>query len=145
MQEIKMLKMWMHNMIAQNENEQNSNAKKLDASDACTILQILKMRMHKILMLKCECIIWMHKIRMLKMRLEKIYIINVNNQNLTLPMLRLLLSTAKGCKDFWKPSRPCHVGIHKLAFNDYSQMRTHIPICQGFNHFSGFLHHFSSN
>ena len=31
---------------------------------------------------------------------------------LTLPMLRLLASKAQGCKDFWKPSKPWHVGIH---------------------------------
>ena len=27
-------------------------------------------------------------------------------------MLRLLLSKAQECKDFWKSSKPCHVGIH---------------------------------
>ena len=31
---------------------------------------------------------------------------------LTVPMLRLLLSKAPGCKDFLKPFKPCHVGIH---------------------------------
>ena len=31
---------------------------------------------------------------------------------LTLSMLRLLSSTAQGCKDCWKPSAPCHVGTH---------------------------------
>ena len=31
---------------------------------------------------------------------------------LTLPMLRLLLSKVHACKDFCKPSKPYHVGIH---------------------------------
>ena len=57
---------------------------------------------------------------------------------LSLPMLRLLLTKAKGRKDFWK-SKPCHVGIHCIALTEYSQMSTHLP---GFNYFSGFLHHF---
>ena len=29
---------------------------------------------------------------------------------LTLPMLRLFLSKAQECKEFWKPSEPCHIG-----------------------------------
>ena len=58
---------------------------------------------------------------------------------LTLPMLRLLSSKAQGCKDFWKPYKPCHVGIHLIALAEYYQMNTH---CQGFCRFSGFLHHF---
>ena len=50
-----------------------------------------------------------------------------NNLFLTLTMLRLILSPkAQGCKDFWKPSQPCHVGIHWIAFNEYSQMSTHV-------------------
>ena len=32
--------------------------------------------------------------------------------HLALTMLRLLMSKAQGCKDFWKPSKPCHIGIH---------------------------------
>ena len=45
----------------------------------------------------------------------------------------------KKCKDFWKPSKPCHVGIHWIAFTECSQMSTHVP---GFHSFSGCLHHF---
>ena len=56
-----------------------------------------------------------------------------------LPMLRLLLSKAQGCNDFWKPSKPCHIGIHWVAPAEYSQMSTHVPGCQSF--FS-FLHSF---
>ena len=40
---------------------------------------------------------------------------------------------------FWKPLKPCHVGIHWIALAEYSHMNTHIP---GFQSFSGFLHHF---
>ena len=43
---------------------------------------------------------------------------------LTLPMLRLLLSKGKGCRDFLKPSKPCHVGIHWIALAENSQMST---------------------
>ena len=45
---------------------------------------------------------------------------------LTLPMLRLLQSKAQRCKEFWKPSEPCH------ALTDYSQMSTHMPEVQSF-------------
>ena len=31
---------------------------------------------------------------------------------LTFPMLKLLSSKSQWCKDFRKPSKPCHVGIH---------------------------------
>ena len=54
---------------------------------------------------------------------------------LTLPMLRLLLPKAKGCKDFWKPAKPCHIGNLSL-----STLRW-VPMSQGFSRFSGFLHH----
>ena len=43
-------------------------------------------------------------------------------------------------KHCWKPYKPCHVGIDWLALMEYSQW---VPICQGFNDFSGFLHHFA--
>ena len=43
---------------------------------------------------------------------------------LTLPMRRLLSSEAQGCKEFWIPSKPCHVGIHWKALTDYSLMST---------------------
>ena len=55
---------------------------------------------------------------------------------LTLPMLRLLLSKAQGCKYFWKTCKQCHVGIHWIALAEYFQMSTHM---QGFQSFSGFL------
>ena len=46
--------------------------------------------------------------------------------SLTLLMLRLLLSKAKGRKDYCKQSKPCHVGIHWKALAEYSQMSTHV-------------------
>ena len=58
---------------------------------------------------------------------------------LTLPMLRLLSCKAQGRKDFWKPSKPCHIGIHWIALTEYSQMSTHIT---GFHSFLGFSHTF---
>ena len=54
-------------------------------------------------------------------------------------MLRLHLSKAQGRKDFWKPSKPCHVGIHWKALAEFSQMSTHVS---GFLSFFMFLHHF---
>ena len=54
----------------------------------------------------------------------------------TLPMLRLLWFKSQGCKDFWKPSKPCHVGIHWTAFVEYSQMNTHVL---GFQYFLRFF------
>ena len=39
----------------------------------------------------------------------------------------LLSSKAQGCKDFWKPSKSCHVGIHWIALAEYSQMSTYLP------------------
>ena len=42
---------------------------------------------------------------------------------LTLPMLRQLLSKAQGSKDYLKPSKPCHVGIHWIALAEYSFAR----------------------
>ena len=62
-----------------------------------------------------------------------------NMNGLTLSMLRLLSSKAQGRNDFWKTSKPCHVGIHWIALAEYSQMSNHVP---GFQSFSGFLHHF---
>ena len=57
-------------------------------------------------------------------------------KGLTFPMLRLLSSKEQGRKDFWKSSKPCHVGIHWIAFAENSHMSTHVP---GFHfHFSGF-------
>ena len=58
---------------------------------------------------------------------------------LTLPMLRLLSFKAQGCNDFWKPSKPCHVGIHWIALADYSQIRT---LVLRFQLFKGVMHSF---
>ena len=54
-------------------------------------------------------------------------------------MLRLLSSMVEKCKKLWKPSKPCHVGIHWKAPAEYFHMSTHLP---GFQSFSNFLHHF---
>ena len=51
---------------------------------------------------------------------------------LTLPMLRLRVSTAQGLNHFWKPSKTCHIGIHWTALAEYSQMRGHVPGFQSF-------------
>ena len=40
-------------------------------------------------------------------------------RGLTLPMLRLHSSKAQGHKYLWKPSKPCHVGIHWKALAEY--------------------------
>ena len=45
-------------------------------------------------------------------------------------------SKAQGRKDFCKPSKPCHVGIHWKALAEYSQMSTLVP---GFLSFSRFF------
>ena len=50
-------------------------------------------------------------------------------------MLRLLSSKAQGRKDFWKPSKPSHVGIHPKALTEYSQMSTHMQSFQSFLRF----------
>ena len=47
-------------------------------------------------------------------------------------MLRLLLSMGEKCKKFWKPSKPCLVGIHWKAIAEYYQMSTHVPWFQVF-------------
>ena len=59
---------------------------------------------------------------------------------LTLPMLRLLSSKTKECKDFCKASQPCHVGIHRIPLAECSQMSTHVTVFQSF--FRILLHHF---
>ena len=58
---------------------------------------------------------------------------HTNDVLLNLPMLRLLSSNAQERKYFWKPSKPCHVGIHWITLTEYSQMSTHM---------SGFMHYF---
>ena len=55
---------------------------------------------------------------------------------LSLPMLKLYSSKEQGPKEFWKPSKPCHVGIHQIALTEFSQMSTHMP---GFQSFLRFL------
>ena len=47
-------------------------------------------------------------------------------------MLRLLLPKAQGRKDFWKSSKPYHVGTHWIALAEYSQISTHMPGLQSF-------------
>ena len=42
---------------------------------------------------------------------------------------------------FFKPSKPCHIGIRWIALDEYSQMSTHMP---GFQSFFRFLYHFVS-
>ena len=59
------------------------------------------------------------------------------------PILRLLSSKAHRHKDFWKLSKPCHVGIHWIALLEYSQMSTHMPGFQSFFRFLGIF--FSTN
>ena len=59
--------------------------------------------------------------------------------SLTLLMLRLLSSNAQKSKKIWKSSKPCHVGIHWKALDEYFQMSTHLS---GFLSFFSFLHHF---
>ena len=60
---------------------------------------------------------------------------------LTLPMLRLLLFKAQGCKDLWKQSKPCHGGIHWKALVECSQMSTDLwgfqsPVAYGFTDYT---------
>ena len=49
------------------------------------------------------------------------------------------MSKSQGHKDFWKPSKSCHVGIHWKALAEDFQMSTHLP---WFQSFSVFLYHF---
>ena len=46
-----------------------------------------------------------------------------------------LVLKAQGRKDLWKPSTPCHVGIHWKALVEYSQMSTHMPRFQSLSSF----------
>ena len=52
---------------------------------------------------------------------------------------RLLSTKAQGHKVFWKPFKPHHVGIQ--CWLSLSTLRW-VPMCQAFNHFSGFLQDF---
>ena len=66
--------------------------------------------------------------------------INIYVMTLTLPMLRLISSKAQRDKDIWKPSKPCHFGIHWIALIEHSQMSTHVPGFQSyFRLFASFL------
>ena len=65
---------------------------------------------------------------------------NRNEHLATQLMLRLPSPKAQGPKDFWKQSKPCHVGMHWKALAEYSHMGTHLLGFQSF--FSFFLHHF---
>ena len=38
----------------------------------------------------------------------------------------------KDANIFQKPSNPCHVGIHRIALAEYSQMSIHVPGVQSF-------------
>ena len=49
---------------------------------------------------------------------------------------KLLSSKVQERKDFRKPSKPCHVGIHSMALTEYSQMSNHLP---GFRSFFRFF------
>ena len=51
-----------------------------------------------------------------------------------------LSSKAQGSKDYWKPSKPCHVGIHLKALSEYYQMSTHLPWFQWFLSFLSSFH-----
>ena len=52
---------------------------------------------------------------------------------LTLPILRLLLSKPQRRYLFWKPSKPCHVGTHRIDLAEYFLMSTHVPGFQSFS------------
>ena len=50
-------------------------------------------------------------------------------------MLRLLSSKGQGRKDFGKPFKPCHLGIHWKAPAEFSKMSNHMPGFQSFYRF----------
>ena len=58
---------------------------------------------------------------------------------LILLTLRLLPPKAQGCKDIWKISKLCHVGINWIAFAEYFRKSTNMP---GFQLIFHVLHHF---
>ena len=45
------------------------------------------------------------------------------------------MTKGQASKDFRKPSKPYHVGIHWKAQDEYSQMSTHVPGFQSFKSF----------
>ena len=55
------------------------------------------------------------------------------SNGLSLPMQRQFSPKAQVRKDFGKPSKSCHVGIHRIALAEYSsQTSTHLPEFQFF-------------
>ena len=54
--------------------------------------------------------------------------------------MRIFYGSKRKIDLFFKPSEPCHVGIHWIALS-LSTLRR-VPMYQGFSHFLGFLHHF---
>ena len=58
-----------------------------------------------------------------------------NSWNITQTAPHTHLNLCNGCKDFWNPSKPCHLGIHWIALAEYSQMSTHGPGFQPFFRF----------
>ena len=61
-----------------------------------------------------------------------------------IPMLRLLAFKEQGRKDFWKSSKPCHFGIHRIAPSHEmgTQMSNEYPSGRVSVIFNFFLHHF---
>ena len=47
--------------------------------------------------------------------------------SISLLMLWLFSSEAQKCKDFRISFKPCHVGTHWIALDEYSHMSTHLP------------------
>ena len=45
---------------------------------------------------------------------------------------KAIIPQSQGRKDFWKPSKPCHVGIYLIALAEYTQMSTNVPGFQSF-------------
>ena len=39
-----------------------------------------------------------------------------------------ILKLLKGCKDFWKSSKPSHVGIHWIALAEFCKMINLVPV-----------------
>ena len=59
----------------------------------------------------------------------------------TISMLRLLSSKAQGRNHFWKLSKTLSILLVFIGKLSLSTLRW-VPMCQGFSHFFGFLHHF---
>ena len=63
---------------------------------------------------------------------------------LTLPILGLLSAKAQGRKYFWKPSKPCHVGIHRKALAECYRTSTHVQRFPSFFRFSCIILYWSA-